>query len=57
LSETYTLSENTQLKSLKSTTKDIEPWDGASGLNKGGDTQIYAPQIKKSNPLIKQVPK
>jgi RHS repeat-associated protein len=52
-----TLPENTLLKGLKSTAKDIEPWDGASGLNKGGDTQIYAPQIKKSNPLIKQVPK
>ena len=51
------LPENTQLKGLKSTAKDIEPWDGASGLNKGGDTQIYAPQIKKSNPIIKEVPK
>lgn len=42
----------TELKGLKSTASDIKPWDGASGMNKGGDIQIFSPQVKTSNPTI-----
>jgi hypothetical protein len=45
----------TGLTGLKSTAGDIKPWDGASGMNKGGDVQIYSPQVKTSNPTITPV--
>jgi RHS repeat-associated protein len=37
------------VKGLKSTASDIPAFDGSGGINKGGDTQIYAPDVKKEN--------
>ena len=49
------LPNGTNLNGLKSTAGDIKPWDGASGMNKGGDIQIYSPEVKTSNPTITPV--
>lgn len=43
------------LKGLKSTAADIKPWDGSSGMNTGGDIQIYSPEVKAANPTIRQI--
>ena len=34
---------------LTSTASDVPAWHGSGGVNKGGDAQIYAPNVKKEN--------
>lgn len=41
------LPAGSSVKGLKSTASDIPAYDGTGGVNKGGDTQIYAPDVKK----------
>jgi hypothetical protein len=48
-----TLPKGSELQGLKSTARDINAFDGGSGVYKGGDTQIYAPKVKYTNPQVK----
>jgi hypothetical protein len=49
------LPEGSSVKGLQSTASTVDSWDHPGGKNIGGDSQIYAPEVKNINPTtIKQ---